>query len=81
MPKTKSGKLTPVDWRTLLRVFEADGFSIEREKGSHLSLVKPGVLRPVIIPKYDEIGLDIIKNNMRTASMSRKRYFELLKGD
>ena len=82
MPKTKStGKLTPVGWHTLVRIFEADGFSVEREKGSHLSLTKPGVLRPVIIPKYSEIGRDIIQNNMRTAGMSRKRYFELLNDD
>ena len=82
MPKTKStGKLTPVDWRTLVRIFEADGFSLERQKGSHLSLTKPGILRPVVIPQHDEIGLDIIKNNMRTAGMSRERYFELLNDD
>ena len=42
-------------------------------------MVKPGVPRPVIIPKYDEVGLDIIKSNMRTAEMSRERFFELLK--
>lgn len=44
-----------------------------------MAFVKPGVLRPVIIPKYREIGLDIIKSNMRTAGMSRDRYLELLK--
>jgi hypothetical protein len=27
---------------------------------------------------YKEVGIDIIKNNMRTANMSRERYFELL---
>ncbi len=35
--------------------------------------------RPVIIPKYDEISVMIIRSNMRTAGMSRARYFELLK--
>lgn len=80
MPKTRNtDKLTPVDWRTLVRIFEADGFTVEREKGSHLSLTRPNVLRPVIIPKYDEIGLDIIRGNMRTAGMSRARYLELLR--
>jgi hypothetical protein len=39
---------------------------------------KPGVFRPVIVPKYKEVGRDIIKNNMRTAGMSTKRYFQLL---
>jgi hypothetical protein len=39
---------------------------------------KPGVIRPVVIPKYDAIPVFIIKNNLRTAGMTRERYFELL---
>ena len=53
-------KLTPTDWRTLVKIFEADGFTQDRTTGSHVILSKPGVLRPVIIPRYAEIGLDII---------------------
>ena len=72
-------KLAPTDWRTLVKIFEADGFTQDRTTGSHIVLNKPGVLRPVIIPRYAEIGLDIIQSNMRTAGMSRTRYFSLLK--
>ena len=72
-------KLTPTDWRTLVRIFEADGFTQERTTGSHVVLSKSGVLRPVIVPKYTEVGLDIIRSNMRTAGMLRSRYFSLLK--
>lgn len=71
-------KLRPTDWHTLVRVFEADGFVTERVAGSHVVLSKPGVARPVVIPKYEEVGLDIIRNNMPTAGMPRARYFELL---
>ena len=73
-----AGKLAPLDWRTLARVFEADGYAHVRTKGSHRSYTKPGCLRPLIIPTYGEIGVDIIMSNMRSAAMSRKRYFELL---
>jgi predicted RNA binding protein YcfA (HicA-like mRNA interferase family) len=71
-------RLAPTDWQTQVRIFKADRFNEDRITGSHVVLTKPGVLRPVIIPKYDEVGIDIIKNNMRTAGMSRERYFELL---
>jgi len=71
-------KLAPTDWQTQVRIFEADGFEIKKQKGSHLLMEKPGVLRPVVIPKYNEIGVDIIMGNMRTAGMSRDRYFQLL---
>ena len=39
---------------------------------------KPGVIRPVVIPMYSAIPVFIIKNNLRTAGISRERYFELL---
>ena len=39
---------------------------------------KPGVIRPVVIPKYASVPVFIIKNNLRTSGMSRERYFELL---
>jgi hypothetical protein len=39
---------------------------------------KPGITRPVVIPKYNSVPIFIIKNNLRTAGMSRERYFELL---
>lgn len=71
-------RLTPIDWKTLVRVFEADGFKVDRSKGSHIVLTKPGVLRAIVIPRYDELGLDIITNNMRSAGMSRERYLALL---
>ena len=31
-----------------------------------------------MIPEYDEVDVEIIKNNMRTVNMSREQYFELL---
>jgi len=39
---------------------------------------KTGILRPIIIPKYAAIPVFIIKNNLRSAGISRDRYFELL---
>lgn len=39
---------------------------------------KPGLIRPVVIPVSAAIPVFVIKNNLRTAGMSRERYFELL---
>ncbi len=41
-------------------------------------LTKLGVIRPVVIPKYAAVPIFIIKNNLRSARMSRERYFDLL---
>ncbi len=71
-------RITPVHWRTLERVFLAAGFEFARQEGSHRSYVKKGVLRPVVIPAYNEVPVSIIRNNLKTAGISRKEYFRLL---
>jgi len=39
---------------------------------------KLGIDRPIFVPKYDEVDIDIIKSNLRIAQLSREKYFELL---
>jgi hypothetical protein len=39
---------------------------------------KEGILRPLVVPRYDELPVFIIKNVLRTARISRERYLELL---
>ena len=71
-------RFTPQDWRTLEKVFQAAGFRFDRQEGSHRSYVKPGVVRPVVIPAYREVPVFVIRNNLKTASLSRDEYFQLL---
>jgi len=74
-----SSRITPVDWKTLIKIFELYGCKYVRKKGSHHILHCPGAKRAIVIPEYDEIDVEIIKNNMRAAGMSREEYFELLR--
>ena len=55
-----------------------DGFKFEGQEGSHRKYTKKGCLRPIIIPVYKEIGIDIIQSNIRSAKMSREDYFKFL---
>jgi predicted RNA binding protein YcfA (HicA-like mRNA interferase family) len=71
-------RITPVSWRTLERVFLAAGFEFARQEGSHRSYIKKGILRPVVIPTYEEIPVSLIRNNLRTAGITREEYFRLL---
>jgi len=72
-------KIYPTDWKTQLKIFKQYGCLYKRKKGSHHVLIHSGAKRAVVIPEYDEIDVDIIKNNMRTVNMSREEYFDLLK--
>ena len=72
-------KLTPVDCRDLIRVFELDGFTVSRQRGDHIVMTKPGVLRPVVIKTSPhQVPVTHIRTNLNTAGMSRERFFELL---
>lgn len=71
-------KISPIHWKRLRCVFEHDGFVFHPGQGDHWKGRKPGIARPVVIPVYDEVGLDIILGNMRTAGMTRKRFLTLL---
>ena len=71
-------KIAPVSYQTLVRVFEKGGFHFQRQRGDHLVYTKPGISRPLVIPMYDQVPVFIIRNNLRSARMSRERYFELL---
>jgi predicted RNA binding protein YcfA (HicA-like mRNA interferase family) len=72
-------RLVPSDYRTQLRVFQLYGCMYKRKQGSHHVLTYPGAKRAVVIPEYDEIDVDIIKNNMKTVGMTREEYFNLLR--
>ena len=72
-------RITPIPARRLCKLFEEAGFRRVRSEGGHLVYTKPGVPRPVVIPHRREVPVFVIKNNLRTANISREQYFDLLK--
>ena len=71
-------KITPIIPERLKRVFEKAGFKCVRVEGDHFVFTKEGAQRPVVIPDWKEIPVFIIKNNLRTAGITRDEYFSLL---
>jgi predicted RNA binding protein YcfA (HicA-like mRNA interferase family) len=71
-------KLSAVSWKRLAKVFEASGWTCTRIEGDHMVFTKRGAIRPEVIPRYAEVPVFIIKNNLRIANMSRDEYFDLL---
>jgi predicted RNA binding protein YcfA (HicA-like mRNA interferase family) len=72
-------KLIPVHYKTLIKLFELDGFQIARKRGDHIMMTKAGVRRPLVIKTSPRnVPVTHIKTNLNSAAMSRERYFELL---
>jgi predicted RNA binding protein YcfA (HicA-like mRNA interferase family) len=71
-------RLTPLPWDKIVCVFSKLGYRQAGQKGSHIKLEKSGVARPLIVPRYSEVGRDIILGLIRTAGIDRKTFLELL---
>jgi len=71
-------KVKPTHYQVQVRIFEMAGCIYVRTKGDHLVYHYPEAIRPVVIPKYAEVPVFVIKNNMRVIGMSREKYIELL---
>ncbi len=72
-------KITPIPFTRLIKIFEVDSFSIVRRKGDHIIMTKRGIKRPLVIKSSPKrVPVTHIRTNMRTAGMSRERYFQLL---
>jgi predicted RNA binding protein YcfA (HicA-like mRNA interferase family) len=71
-------KIRPINWKDLEKVFLAHGFQFDRQEGSHRSYTKQGVSHPIVIPTYEEVPVSIIRNNLKTAGLSREEYLRSL---
>lgn len=72
-------RITPLHWKILECVFLAIGFEFVRQSASHRVYEKADVLRPVIIPVYSEISVEITAGLIRTSGISREEFFAHLK--
>ena len=71
-------KIVPIPARKLRKVFEHAGYTCRRIEGDHYVFSKPGAKRPLVIPDWDDGPVFIIKNNLKSAGISREEYFLLL---
>ncbi len=71
-------RITPIPWWKFEKVVLAAGFRFAQHEGSHRTYTKEGIPLPLVIPTYDQLPVSIIRNNLRTAGISRNQYFRLL---
>lgn len=71
-------KIKPTDWKTQIKLFEKYGCIFVRQKGDHMIFHHKNAKRAVVIPKYDEIPVTVILNNMKTVGMTREEYLSIM---
>jgi len=70
--------IKPTTYQVQIKIFEQAGCEYVRTQGDHLIYRYPGAIRPVVIPKYKEVPVFIIRNNMKIIGMTRAKYTELM---
>lgn len=71
-------RITPVHWRVLDCIALKAGYKLARVESSHRIYEKADSLRPLVIPSYSEIRVQIIKSLIRTSQIGNAKYFKFL---
>jgi len=73
-----TARIKPTIYQVQVRIFEAASCVYVRTQGDHLVYHYPGAKRPVVIPKYKEVPVFVIRNNMKVIGMSVEEYISIL---
>jgi len=71
-------RITPIPWRKFEKFLFYIGCTFERQEGDHRIYDRPGLTRPVVVPRYRSLPVFIIKNNLRTLGLSHEQYLSIL---
>lgn len=58
--------------------FERAGWRRDRQRGSHVTLVKPGSSVVLTVPLHDKLGPGLLRALIRKAALSVEEYVDLL---
>jgi len=72
-------KIVPIHYEILIKIFELEGFAVQRKRGDHIIMTKTGIKRPLVIKTSPRlVPVTHIRTNLTTAGITRERFFELL---
>lgn len=75
-----SPKLPIISGAQLIRVLEECGYTVTRQKGSHVRLhhEKDPQRTPITVPLHDEIALGTLKRILRDSKITKEQLISLL---
>jgi len=60
-----------------VRKLERAGWSVARQKGSHVMLTKPGYQWTLSVPLHDELGPGLLRKLIRQAGLTAEEFNDL----
>lgn len=61
----------------MVKVAQGKGFELDRQRGDHYIMSKPGCSRPLVIPKKNQLKEDIVLGLIKTMGLSRKDFLKI----
>jgi len=71
-------KLPVVSGREARRALEKDGWVFDRQRSSHMVLIKPGVRVNLTVPDHRELDRGLLRGLIRDAGLTVKQFRDLL---
>ena len=72
------GDLGSIGWRVFEKFLLEQGCLLKRTKGDHHIYVKPGLQRPLVVPRCDPLPSFIILNNLRVLGSTKQDLLKYL---
>ena len=60
-----------------VRKFQKNGWVVDRQKGSHVMMIKAGYTYTLSIPQHKELGIGLIRKLIKQAAMTIEQFNEL----
>ena len=70
--------LPVVSGKQAVKAFRKDGWIVDRQKGSHAILLKPGHPASLSVPQHKELAPGTLRSLIRAAGMSVDQFNDLL---
>jgi predicted RNA binding protein YcfA (HicA-like mRNA interferase family) len=70
-------KLPLLSWREVIKALGKVGFTVARQRGSHIILVKEE--RAIPVPRHDQIKRGLLLEIITEAGLTREEFLELLR--
>jgi predicted RNA binding protein YcfA (HicA-like mRNA interferase family) len=73
-------KLPVISGSDAIKAFKRGGWYINRQRGSHVVMLKPGNIASLLIPMHQELAPGTLRALIRAAGITLDEFLQLLKG-
>jgi len=71
-------RLPVISGATAVKAFERAGWRLDRQRGSHVVLVKPGHIASLSVPQHKELAPGTLRSLLRAAGITIEELIRLL---